>query len=274
MRRFGLVFVLALAAGRPVTVPSVWAGPVAAKPTLHVIAVGIDAYPQKALRLECAVNDAGGLARAFAEHCAGKDNLYGDVRDRTLLDGQATLAAILAALKDARRAAKPGDLLVFCFAGNGARQGRQFYLLTADADPDKLDKTALSAEDLRAALADVPCQVLLLLDASHAGAAVRAFAADDSPGAAVFCAAMGYEEAQEKDGHGLFTRAVIEALSRADGVPYDHRDGRQYDRNLAAFVQEQVVAASHDTQHPFLMLTYVAEPIAIRQVARQSPGGR
>jgi WD40 repeat protein len=243
------------------------------RPTLHVISVGIDAYPQKAFQLKCAVSDARGLAEAFGRHCAGPDNLFGAAKVKPLLDSEATRAAVLGALKDVRQAVKPGDLLVFSFAGHGARQGKQFYLLTCDADPDRLAETALSGDDLRAALADLPCQVLLLLDACHSAAGVRAFIdeaarglTDDETGVAVLCAAMGHEEAQERDGHGLFTRAVIEALGDGEGVPFDRHDRRLYVHHLGAFVQDEVKELSKDEQHPFLTLPYVTESFPVRQV--------
>jgi uncharacterized caspase-like protein len=255
-------------------------GPAAARrPALHVIAVGINAYPQKALRLGCAVADAKGLADAFAKGCAGPGNLFGAAPPTTLLDARATRKAVLGALDGARAAVRPGDLLVFSFAGHGARQGKQFYLLTVDADPAKLADTALSGDALRKALADMPCQVLLLLDACHSAAGVRAFIdeaarnlTDDETGVAVLCAAMGSEEAQEEKGHGLFSKAVIDALGTADGVPFNRHDRRQYVHHLGAFGQDEVKEWSHDEQHPFLTMPYVTESFPIRQLARQSPG--
>jgi uncharacterized caspase-like protein len=272
-----------VSAAFPLDVPVPAAGPAAAaRPALHVIAVGIDNYPQKALHLDCAVADARGLADAFPKGCAGKDNLFGEARVTPLLDKDATRCAVLCALEEARAAVKPGDLLVFSFAGHGARQGRKFYLLTVDADPNRLADTALSGDDLRAALADMPCQVLLLLDACHSAAGVRAFTpagdeatgnlTDDETGVAVLCAAMGAEEAQEKDGHGLFTRAVLQALKESEGVPFNRHDRRQYVHHLGSFVQDEVKEMSHDEQHPFLTMPYVTESFPIRQLARQSPG--
>jgi WD40 repeat protein len=245
----------------------------AARPALHVIAVGIDKYPQPALQLKCAVADAKGLADAFCDHCAGKDNMFGAAPPTTLLNEKATRAAVLGALQEARKAVKPGDLLVFSFAGHGAREGRKFYLLTVNANPANLAATALSGDDLREALADMPCQVLLLLDACHSAAGVRAFIdeaarklTDDETGVAVLCAAMGAEEAQEKDGHGLFTQAVLAALGDGDDVPYNHHDRRQYVHHLSAFVQDEVKDRSNDAQHPFLALPYVTESFPVRQV--------
>jgi uncharacterized caspase-like protein len=254
----------------PVEVPSPAA---AARPTLYVVAVGIDKYPQQALRLDCAVADAKGLADAFKKHCAGPGNLFGEAKVTPLVDKQATRGAVRAALDKVRGAVKPGDLLVFSFAGHGARQGKQFYLLTCDADPDKPADTALSGEDLRQKLADLPCQVLLLLDACHSAAGVRAFIdqaarglTDDETAVAVLCAAMGYEKAGEENGHGLFTRAVIKALSESTGVPFNRHDRRMYVLHLGAFVQDEVKEESHDEQHPFLALPYVTESFPIRQL--------
>jgi hypothetical protein len=250
----------------------------AARPTLHVIAVGINAYQQPALHLACAVADARELADAFPKDCAGPANLFGQAKVTALIDAGATRDAVLAALKAARAAVKPGDLLVFSFAGHGVKQGRKFYLLTVDADPDKLAETALSGDSLRAALADMPCQVLLLLDACHSAAGVRAFSdeatgklTDDECGVAVLCAAMGAEEAQEKNGHGLFTRAVLDALGNGEDVVYNRRDHRQYVHHLGSFVQDAVKDWSNDEQHPFLTMPFVTESFPIRQMPARAP---
>ena len=77
-----------------------------------------------------------------------------------------------------RKKVKPRDLLVFFFAGHGVREGREFFLLTHDADLKKLGKTALSGSQLRQRLADFPCQVLLLFDACHSGSAAKSLVAD------------------------------------------------------------------------------------------------
>ena len=65
---------------------------------------------------------------------------------------------------------KTNDLFVVFFAGHGAKEKEQYYLLTYEAKVDDLAKTALSGQQLREALADFPCQVLLMMDACHAGA--------------------------------------------------------------------------------------------------------
>jgi hypothetical protein len=94
---------------------------------------------------------------------------------------------------------------------------REYYLLTHEADTDNLDKTCLSGDALRKALAECKCQVLLLLDACHAAGfgagkklanlglkpATDDMARDlteDEYGVAVMCAAMSHEKAEGQGG--------------------------------------------------------------------------
>jgi WD40 repeat protein len=261
-----------------VDVPS----PAAARPALRVVSVGINEYPNKDLRLKFAVKDAGEVAAAFHDDCAGRANVFGDAPVVELLDREATRAGVLKALQDVRKQAKTGDLVVVYFAGHGITQDKDFYLLTVDADVNRPAKTALSGKELRKQLADIPCQVLLILDACHSAAGIKAFKSaadeaarelsDDECGVAVLCAAMGTEYAEEKDGNGLFTKALVEALRRTRDVPYNHHDHRQYVHHLHAYVLEEVQAASDDRQHPFLSLPWVTQPFAVRLLPQRAAG--
>jgi WD40 repeat protein len=257
--------------------------PVTNKATLHLLAVGINEYQNKDLHLNFAAKDAREVADAFRKNCAGAGNLFGAVRGEPLLDDKATRQGVLDAIGDVREGAKSGDLVVVYFAGHGVTEGKDFYLLPCDADTTRLAQTAVSGKELRQRLADMPCQVLLILDACHSAAGIKAFKAatddaartlsDDECGVAVFCAAMGQEYAQEKDGNGLFTRALVGALRGTSDVPFNHRDRRQYVHHLHTFVFEEVQAASDDKQHPFLSLPWVTQPFAVRRLPERLPGG-
>jgi WD40 repeat protein len=258
--------------------------PAKAGPTLHLLAVGINQYQNKDLCLRCAAQDAESLAGAFRKHCVGPGNVFGAVRGgEPLLNARATRAGVLEALGALRRGVKPADLAVVYFAGHGVKDGDDFYLLTVEADTTRLPQTAVSGKELRKQLTDLPCQVLLILDACHSAAGVRAFrpAADDAArsltdddcAVAVLCAAMGTEYAEEKKEHGLFTRALVEALERTRGVPYNQHDHRQYVHHLHAYVLEEVQAASDDRQHPFLALPWVTQPFAVRLLPQGPAGG-
>jgi WD40 repeat protein len=270
----------AAGASEAVVVPQ---APAKAGPTLHLLAIGINGYRDKDLRLNCAVNDARALAQAF-QSCAGDGKLFSRFRgDKPLLDAGAKRDDVLKALTALRKAAKSGDLAVVYFAGHGVKDGKDFYLLTQEADTTKLADTAVSGTRLRKELGEIPCQVLLILDACHAAAGVRAFKpatddaarglTDDDCAVAVFCAAMGQEYAQEEKDHGLFTQALVEALSRKDRVPYNYGDGRQYVHHLHAYVFDTVQRASKDQQHPFLNLPWVTQSFPVRRLAEPAPAG-
>jgi uncharacterized caspase-like protein len=178
---------------------------------------------------------------------------------------------------------KPNDLFVVFFAGHGVKEKDEFYLLTVEAQVGTLDKTALPGKSLSGALGEFPCQVLLLLDACHSAGfgekgklrqkqlapatddATRALT-DDDIGVAVMCAAMGSEAALEKEGNGLFTRAMLEALSHSDAVPYNRANRLLYTHHLHTFVFDQVSERSNGRQHPFLSLPWVVQSFPVAKV--------
>ena len=254
------------------------------RPVLHVVSVGINYAGKANLALDCPKNDALAVSSAFSDACTGADNLFRQERPaQQLLEKDATTKGVLAALGKIRKEVKPQDLVVFFYAGHGVRDGKDFYLLTYDADLKNLAKTALSGEKLRDRLADFPCQVLILLDACHSGAAVRGLVgfkpatddasrqlADEECGATLLAAAMGYEKALEPahGKNGLFTQGLIKALGKTKELPHNHRDGRQYVHHLFSYVFDEVKALSKDRQHPFLSLPWTTESYPVRQLTK------
>ena len=90
---------------------------------------------------------------------------------------------------------------------------------------------------------------------------------EDEVGVAVMCAAMGRETALEKDGNGLFTRAVLDALASTKGVFFNPSDHRLYTHHLQAFVFDEVSRKSGGRQHPFLSLPWVVQAFPVAKVA-------
>lgn len=250
-------------------------------PTLHVLTVGINTYRDTALDLQYAAPDAAALAKAFVKNCQGQP--FRAVNIKTLLNKDATAANIAGELLELRKHVAQQDLVVVFFACHGVKHKKEYYLLTHEADVEKLDKTSLSGSDLRKALADYKCQVLLMLDACHAAGfgqgqklaklglkpatddATRDLTEDDC-GVAVMCAAMSHEKAEGKAGHGLFTHALLEALEKKPGVPvpFNRYNQRVYIHHLQAFVFDEVSARSEERQHPFLSLPWVVESFVVR----------
>jgi WD40 repeat protein len=257
--------------------------PVGLRPRLHLVCVGINDYADKQLNLKAAENDATSVFEAFAKHCAGKDNRFGQVTgDKPLLN--AKREAVLKALGDVRAVhkAKPGDLLVFFFAGHGVRDDKtgEFFLLTQEANTKNLAKTAISGKELHALLKGMPCQVLLIFDACQSAAGLQTFspatdaltrkASDDEAAATVLVAAMAHESAIEKENHGLFTRALTKALEAPAGLGYDPYEQTVFVHHLFAFVYAEVRNASKGRQNPAFLPPWTAPPLAIRTAPERS----
>lgn len=253
------------------------------RPALHHLAVGINDYDRAALTLKAAATDARRLAAAFAASCAG-GSLYRLAKDNPgpLLDKAATREAVLRAIENIRKTAKPNDLLIVSFAGHGVCEEGEFFLLTKEADPTSaatLAKTAISGAELRQKLADVPCQVLLLFDACQSGAfgagALRGYrpASDEAARAladvearvAVMCAALSHEEAIERDGHGLFSAAIERALKKDPNAYFDPQTGELNVYDLQAYVYREVARASDNRQTPYLKMPQAQPPFVVTQ---------
>jgi hypothetical protein len=120
---------------------------------------------------------------------------------------------------DLKYAAPDAQALAAAFAKHCTGHKKDYYLLTHEADTEKLAETCLSGDALRKALAEYKCQVLLMMDSCYAGSfdqgaklaksglapatddATRDLT-DESCGVAVLCAARGHEKAEGKDDMG------------------------------------------------------------------------
>jgi WD40 repeat protein len=247
---------------------------------LLALSVGVNKYKDKKLELKAATNDARAVGIALENRC--RLPLFGSAAVKVLLDEKATkkgvldaLAALVSKPSDAGPA-KPADLVVIYFACHGVKYKGEYYLLPQDAEVEKLEnipKTCLSGKELRKALSAFPCQVVLLLDACHSGAAGSAFTpatdevsrdmTEEDVGVVVMAAAMGKEYALEKNGRGFFSRAVEEGINRDKRVPYNFRDKHVYVHHLFSYVSDRVAELSEDAQHPSLNLPSTIQPFPI-----------
>ena len=239
--------------------------------TLHVLAIGVNDYEDSTLKLDFAAKDAQDIAANFPKCCKGE--LFHDVHSEALVNSKARKDAIVSRLSALRKQAKPNDLVVIFFAGHGVKQKDKFYLLPVEAKTAELAKTAISGDELRKALGEFPCQVLLMLDACHSSAGLKNFRpavdditrnlTDDDCGVAVLCAAMAHEKALEIGGNGLFTKAVVDGLNRGDGVPFNTFNRTMYIHHLHSYVFDRVSHLSGERQHPFLSLPWVVESFPV-----------
>ncbi|MFO0867172.1 MAG: caspase family protein [Gemmataceae bacterium] len=249
------------------------------RPTLHILSVGVNDYPANSnlAKLNCAVNDARAIEKAFRDRSKG---LFDQVESHVLIDGDATREGILRSLARLEKTVGPDDLTVVFFAGHGERNDQgNFFFMTHDAELAKLKDTALSAQEFQDRIATLPSRrVLILLDACHSGAldasgVVKSKGAvggqDDlaqrlkrsDVGVVTLCASMRDEKSLESAslGHGFFTLSLVKGLSGAAGV---NAEGEIHLSRLCAYVEEQVPELSNDRQHPV-----VGRPTSVRSFA-------
>src|SRR6266511_656736 len=155
------------------------------RPALHVIAVGIDDYAPGPL-LHGAVADATAFVDALTEF--GKP-LF-DIDPIRLPDHQATREAVAGAVLRVVRTARPEDLFVFHFSGNGVElpSDSQPFLMLSGAfardgtvDTAAVRRSGITPRQLRTWLAALPCRnQLIVIDAAYGADFFNRFKAIDS----------------------------------------------------------------------------------------------
>jgi WD40 repeat protein len=269
----------------PAAVVLTYEAPRQVRPTLWVLAVGINEYRNSRYNLNYAVVDARGFTEAVLD-AAG--TLFTDVVTELILDGDATKEAIIASLESISERAKPEDVFMFFYAGHGFVQQQidgegEFYFVTPGVTqmtrPDQLARLGLSSPELSELIAEMPARKrFMVLDACHAGAAVGDFAfrgaAEEralarlqrAQGSAVLAATREDQFAQEFSalGQGALTKAVIEGLRGAAGP----ESGQLTVLDILRYADEAVpqLTAEHAGQEQFAQLYAPREdfPIGVR----------
>ena len=218
--------------------------PAAARPgVLHAVVVGVNKYKQIGVRdLNASADDARLVADVLAR--VGREKPFERPDVKTLLDEQATPAAILAELDRVAAVAAPDDWFVLFLAGHGfARRGPPpgrvgasgpvvpGSWLFAGYAPDKGVEYSVPAAEVFARLKRSRCRKLILLDSCHAGAVGADGGRDLRPedkGPVVLAAAAPDEEAAEgvtevtvggktvRERHGFFTASLANGMTSAD----------------------------------------------------------
>ena len=248
---------------------------VAAGGRLHVLAIGVSDYGDKAarLRLKFAAKDAADVVGLLFGTQVGPFNsmggLYAHIWPQLLRDGEADRAGIFRALGSmkANMAKDPvgQDLAVVFFSGHGALIDERFYLLPYGVDARSaadLKASAISANEFHDEVAAFTKygRVLVLLDACHSGAVtgdgstlisnaelLRRTMADSNVTVLTSSTANEFSLEDDKWNNGAFTRALLDALGK-DGDE-DH-DGLISMSELTHYLSTHVISLTGGQQHP------------------------
>lgn len=198
--------------------------------SLHVVAVGINEYKNRALNLNYAEPDAKGIADFFRR--AGR-GLYKTVDVIELYNEQATKERVLSALRGLQET-RVQDAVVIYLAGHGDSRNDQWYFMPhelAYPERDEDVKTqGISSDELRRSVKAIRAQkILLLIDACKSGAALVAFRGFEdrkalsqlsrSAGVHIVAASTRDQFAAEVKelGHGVFTYTLLMGLNGKAG---------------------------------------------------------
>ncbi|GAA0432671.1 caspase family protein [Massilia aurea] len=142
-------------------------------PQGHALLIGVANYQRISSLPAAILNDVTDVAATLSSpnYCA-----YAPANVVTLMDANATRAAVLKGLDDLAARADPDDTACVFFSGHGAVLGspgnEDSVLATVDSDLADIENTTISSDELAAALAQIKAKRLLVfIDACHAGGA-------------------------------------------------------------------------------------------------------
>lgn len=220
---------------------------------LHVVAIGVGAYPDPEMRLAYAAKDARDLASAFAS----RGSAFAKVHQHLLIDGE-VVRERLGAVRSALLASAPEDRVVLYLAGHGVLDAQlEYWFAPVDMDFAQPARRGIRYQEIEDLLDGIPARTrAVFIDTCHSGGFAdaapgpvealpaaadprlrtrglrrlagggAAFAFLDlrrSPGASVVASAAGSELALESPewSNGVFTMALIEGLAGAADADAD-----------------------------------------------------
>lgn len=233
--------------------------------TKRALLVGIDHYPD-GNNLQGCVADATVLSKLLSANADGSPNwrveLVTGLEDGVPVTRDSLRQSVASLFQNSRDA----DLLFF-FSGHGGQSPWGADLVTQDLTPNSL---GMSMNDLITLANDSPARsITLLLDCCFSGSAgnttsdqaavAEAFRISKTvlrENLTIMAASRPAELSMEVDGHGAFTRLLLDGL---DGGATDHRG------NVTALSLYGYISAAFDAweQRPVLK-AHVTEPVSLR----------
>jgi hypothetical protein len=251
--------------------------PTAPTGTLYVVAVGVSAYPDAAMRLDLPAKDA---ADFVAVQRRQRGRLYRAVEARVLQDSQATRTAIEDAMRWLEAQVGPEDLGVLFMAGHGFNDAEgNYYFAPYDFNRARPLASSVPGGVFSDPLTRLRGRPLLFLDTCYAGAVTQQWGQPSVQTArlantlvapensvVVFAASTGKQKSFERLdwGNGAFTKVLVQGLNGDAQLP---SIAAVTTRSLSPFVRKGVVALTNGQQSPVAVI-----PEAVPERILATPG--
>lgn len=222
----------------------------------RALVVGVSNYPSPIPSLPGVANDA----KAMADLLGSPPGQFRGGEITTLLDAEATAAAIREQLEAALGKAGRDDTVFVYMAGHGTVQDGAYYFVAHDTARGRVAETAVPLADLRSTFDASPSRrVFVWLDFCHSGGVIERDAGAGPPDAQAVigrtlnvvgrgkiivtaCTALQTAKESKALGHGFFTHALLEGLR---GAAADNK-GRVLATTLYNHVVDRVQAETFD----------------------------
>ena len=214
------------------------------KPKLYAIVIGIGEYPNANFSSRFAKSDAIAIYQKLKAQ-VGYSYTKGNIQ---LLNQpeQTTHAFIQQVFEDVKSKIKSTDTFVVFIAGEAARVGEEYYLLTSktqDFSAKQLQSTGLSATQLKNSIANIPTAYkLILIDTPMSDSVIKTtdlFTTHNIKAckSGMILTAGRYAIDEGFRGHSLFTYAVLDAFS---GIADQNKNGFIESNELAQYVEAAI----------------------------------
>ncbi len=227
------------------------------KPSMYVVAIGINEYKNPKLTLKYAVADAKLFSETIGQVAKP---LFEKVEIKLLTTKEETTKEHIKKTLEAFKNLNPEDVFVFYVASHGTVDEGEYFLITSNVgslSTFRLKEDALTQAELKELIANVPStKKLIVIDTCNAGKLGEALQMamltrgmseetavkilSKAVGSMIISASTSLQEALEGyQGHGLFTYVLTEGLK---GKADTDKDGFIKTLELATYADSEVPA--------------------------------
>lgn len=214
----------------------------------YALVIGINQYHGKLPHLTTAVNDAQAMARVLHDRYGFQVTL--------LLDGQATRANIIGAIRNYRNTLGKNDSLLIYYGGHGSRDrdADKAYWLPVDAESAD-SANSIIADELTSEMKALPSRhVLIISDSCYSGGLSRGGEPEPDTKAPGYVTRQLGQKSRDMmssggddpvsdngpDGHSIFASAILKGLQQQDASLFGAWDLFSSVRKTVAGNSEQI----------------------------------